>query len=189
MPLKVETSEASGVSGARLGWPLAVLVTGFALTALAGWLVYAQAVATDALRFHRLGERVSDLISSRLGNIEKSLYGARGLFAASRSVERGEWTDYTRNMENELLRGVLRVGYIERVLRPDLPAFLARTRADGAPDFQVHPPGDRDAFYLTTYLDLREDEPIPLGTDIATDEARRQAADEAMQTGPPTLTR
>jgi PAS domain S-box-containing protein len=184
-----QTDKSSTAGGFRLGWPLAVLVIGLTLTAVGGWLVYNQSEQTDALRFRRLSERVSSTIAIHLQGIEEALYGGRGLFAASRSVERAEWTSYTRNMGGYLRRGVLGFGYIERVRRPDLPAFLARVRADSAPDFQVHPAGDGAELYVVTYAEPHEQNTGALGLDLATEEQRHQAAEQAMRTNRTTLTR
>ena len=189
MPPTAQTDKSSAAGGFRLGWPLAVLVIGLTLTAVGGWLVYNQSEQTDALRFRRLSERLTGTLSARLQNIEEALYGGRGLFAASASVERAEWTSYARNMEGYFRRGVLGFGYIERVRRPDLPAFLARMRADGAPDFEVHPTSDRDELYVVTYVEPRAQNTGALGKDLADGRKRRRAAEEAMRTDRATLTR
>jgi PAS domain S-box-containing protein len=188
MPTTEEAGNPSATSGSRLTWPLVVLAAGLALTAVAGWLVHDQSKKTDALRFRRLSERVSSTIATRLESIEQALYGGRGLFVASASVERREWTSYASNMERYFRRGVLGFGYIERVRRPDLPAFLARVRADGAPGFEVHPAGDGDELYVITYVEPREQTTGALGLNIAAEEQRRRAAEEAMRTDRSTLT-
>ena len=184
-----EASKPLSVNRPPLKWPLAALAIGILATLLIGWLIQDQATRNDALRFRRLSERVSSTIAGRLESIEEALYGGRGLFAASTSVERGEWTSYARNMEAYFRRGVLAFGYIERVRRPDLPAFLARVRADGAPDFQIHPVGGGDEFFVVTYTEPVEQSRGALGLDIASEERRRAAAEEAMRTNRPTLTR
>ncbi|MDD2763604.1 MAG: CHASE domain-containing protein [Opitutaceae bacterium] len=189
MPPITEAPQPHLAGGSRLGWSLLVLVFGCTLTAVAGWLVYEQAEKTDALKFRRLSERLTGGVSTRLKNVEMALQGAQGLFAASDSVKRMEWTSYARNMEGHFRRGVLGFGYIERVRRPDLPAFLARVRADGAPDFQAHPAGDGDELYVVTYVEPREQNTGALGLDLAAEEQRRRAAEEAMRTDRPTLTR
>ena len=189
MPPTAQTDRSGSASGFRLGWPLAVLVIGLTLSAVGGWLVYNQSEQTDALRFRRLSERLTGTLSARLQNIEEALYGARGLFAASASVERADWISYAKNMEGFFQRGVLSFGYIERVRRPDLPAFLARVRADGAPDFEVHPTSDHDALYVVTYVEPSAQNTGALGKDLGTEERRREAAEEAMRTNRITLTR
>ena len=168
---------------------MAVLAIGLMLTAVGGWLVYQQSEQTDALRFRRLSERLTSTLSARLQNIEEALYGARGLFAASASVERADWASYTRNVEGYLRRGVLSFGYIERVRRPDLPAFLARVRADGAPDFEVHPASDHDELYVVAYVEPSAQNTGALGKDLGTEERRLAAAVEAVRTNRTTLTR
>jgi PAS domain S-box-containing protein len=183
------SEKPSAAVGYRLGWPLAVLMFGLTLTAVGGWLVHNQSEKTDALRFRQLSERLTGTLSARLQNVEEALYGGRGLFAASESVERAEWANYARNMEGYLRWGVLGFGYIERVRRPDLPAFLERMRADGAPDFDVHPTGGGDELYVVAYVEPRDQNLGALGKDIGAEEQRRAAAEEAMQMDRPTLTR
>ena len=189
MPPTAPTEKAGTASGFRLGWPLAVLAIGLTLTAVGGWLVYQQSEQTDALRFRRLSERLTSTLSARLQNIEEALYGARGLFAASAGVERADWASYTRNVEGYLRRGVLSFGFIERVRRPDLPAFLARMRTGGAPDFEVHPTSDRDELYVVSYVEPSAQNTGALGKDLGTEERRREAAERAMRTNRTTLTR
>ncbi|HUJ43844.1 MAG TPA: CHASE domain-containing protein [Opitutaceae bacterium] len=175
------------MSRSRLKWPLAVLAIGIVATALAGWLIQDQAKNNDALRFRRLSERVSSMIAARLESIEEALYGGRGLFAASNSVGRGEWASYTRNMESYFRRGMLAFGYIERVRRADLPAYLARVRADGAPNFAIHPEDGGEELYIVTYTEPVEQSRGALGLNVASEEQRRTAAEEAMRMNRPTL--
>jgi PAS domain S-box-containing protein len=166
---------------------LGVLLLGLMLTAVAGWLVYEQAQKTDALRFRRLSERLTGAVSTRFENIEEALHGARGLFAASESVERDEWTVFAANLKDFLRRGVPGFGYIERLHRADQAAFLIRMRAGGAPEYEIHPTGSRDEAYVVAYIEPRDQNALAPGLDLVADERGREAADEAMRTGRATL--
>jgi len=187
MPPTVEKEKPGADSGSRMAWPLVVLGLGMALTAAAGWLTYQQTDKTDAQRFRRVSERLTSAVSTQFRDIEEGLYGARGLFAASESVERGEWTAYTANLKGFLRRGVPGFGFVERVRRADQAAFLTRMRTGGAPDFEIHPGGNRDEAYAVAYIEPRDQNAAAPGLDLAADERSREAAVEAMRTGRATL--
>lgn len=187
MPPTVEKEKVDAASNPRLGWPLAVLALGLALTAAAGWLTYQQAERTDALRFRRLSERLTGAVSTRFENIEEAMQGARGLFAASESVERDEWAIFAANVQGFLRRGVSGFGYIERLHPADQAAFLTRMRTGGAPQFEIHPGGSRAETYAIAYIEPRDQNAPALGLDIAADDRARAAADEAMVTDRATL--
>ena len=180
MPPTADKPNPRPARESRLAWPVAVLVIGLLLTAAAGWVVRKQGNETDAVHFRRLSEEVSSTVSTRLENIENALLGAQGLFAASESVERREWAVYARAMAPSLHRGVLGFGYAERVRRADLPAFLTRMHVDGAPDFAIHPASGGDELYPIAYIEPIEQNAAALGLDLATEEARREAAEKAM---------
>jgi CHASE1-domain containing sensor protein len=166
-----------------------VLVIGLLLTAVAGWLVHEQGKATDAVRFQRLCEVVRSTVSERLERIEEALHAAQGLFAASESVRRGEWAVFARSMEPSLRRGVLGFGYAERVRRADLPSYLARMHIGGAPEFEVHPASSGDDLYPVTYIEPTGQNAAALGLDLATEEKRRETAEQAMLEDRPVLSR
>jgi len=118
MPLTADKPNPRTARESRLAWPVLVLVIGLLLTAVAGWLVHEQGKGSDAVRFQRLSEVVRSTVSERLERIEEALHcGAGAWFAASQSVERGEWAVFARSMEPSLRRGVLGFGYAERVHR------------------------------------------------------------------------
>ena len=189
MPLTADKPNPRTARASRLAWPVLVLVIGLLLTAVAGWLVHEQGKGTDAVRFQRLSELVRSTVSERLENIEEALHGAQGLFAASESVERGEWAVYARTMEPSLRRGVLGFGYAERVHRADLPAYLARMHIGGAPEFEVHPASSGEELYPVTYIEPIGQNSVALGLDLATEERRREAAEQAMVADQPVLSR
>jgi PAS domain S-box-containing protein len=166
-----------------------VLVIGLLLTAVAGWLVHEQGKGTDAVRFQRLSEVVRSTVSERLERIEEALHAAQGLFAASQSVERGEWAVFARSMQPSLRRGVLGFGYAERVRRADLSSYLNRMHIGGAPEFEVRPASNRDELYPITYIEPIGQNAAALGLDLATEEKRREAAEQSMLEDRPVLSR
>ncbi len=189
MPLTADKPNPRTARESRLAWPVLVLVIGLLLTAVAGWLVHEQGKGSDAVRFQRLSEVVRSTVSERLERIEEALHAAQGLFAASQSVERGEWAVFARSMEPSLRRGVLGFGYAERVHRADLPSYLTRMRIDGAPEFEVHPASSGDELYPVNFVEPIGRNAAALGLDLATEEKRREAAEQSMLEDRPVLSR
>jgi len=111
-----------------------------------------------------------------------------GLFQASEAVTRKEFRSYVQDINlQEEYAGTLGFGFIQRVPRADLDAFIAAERADDAPDFSVRTSGDPPELYIRKFI-----EPLPanreaLGMDLASDPVRCSAAERAMLTGEPTL--
>jgi diguanylate cyclase (GGDEF)-like protein/PAS domain S-box-containing protein len=99
------------------------------------WSTHRWMVETD----HR--DRTAQLganLTSRLEQFHIALDMARGLFQASKSVERDEWRAFVSGHEAfERLPGRRVFGFAERVATDGLEEFLARARADGQPDFEI----------------------------------------------------
>jgi len=139
-------------------------------------------------RFDRLADRLGDEVQRRINQPLYGLKGARGVFAASNTVERLEFRAYvdSRDLRREF-PGVLGFGFIQRVMRADLPAFIAAERADAAPDFTVVTSGDAPDLYIIKFLDPLESNRESWGFDAGSEPLRRMAIERAVHTGEPTL--
>ncbi len=153
-------------------------------------LVARQAERDARMRFDALSSRVQATILRKLNLFSYGLHGTRGVFAASKSVERDEFRAYaqSRDIANEF-RGASGFGYIERVDRADLASFVERTRADGAPWFAVRDAGDGDWLGVVKFLEPAEIAGPLLGRDLLAEPAWREAAERAMVTGRMSSTR
>ncbi len=141
------------------------------------------------LRFDRLADELVTEVARRTNLPVYGMKGARGVYAASKSVERDEFKSYTdsRDLRKEF-PGVLGFGFIERVARENLASYIEEVRADGAPGFAVNTQGTDPTLYITRYI-------YPLGTnqaaegfDAGSEPVRREAIEHAIITGDPTLT-
>jgi len=173
----------------ELRWPLVVFCLGILFTMLVAWMVSARVGKAEALRFQRAGEAVATELAARMNVVEEALHGGRGLYDASDSVERAEWRAFAADTERFLKGGVYGFGYVERVRAEALPAFLMRMRADGAPEFRLHPEGPGPDHYIVTYLEPAESNWEVLGLDIAHDLGCRTTAEEAARLGTARLSR
>ena len=166
------------------------LLVGLGLTSL-GVYQARQYYETEArLRFERLAERLSNEVQRRMNQPVYGLKGARGVYAASKSVERLEFRAYvaSRDLPAEF-PGALGFGFIQRVPRADLEKFIAVERADNAPDFTVATSGDAPDLYVTKFLDPLEPNREDWGFDAGSDSVRRESIERAVRTGEPTLTK
>jgi len=169
------------------------------------WIVLALCLAATAVgvihsrsllekrrrsRFDAHVEKVEQAIRDQMGSYEQLLKGAGGLFAASQSVERQEWTAYVGSLSiRELYSAIQVFGFIANVPHAELPAFVASNRLAGVNDFDVFPAGSPAQHYVVQYVEPREGNATTVGFDIAVDPASRRAAEEACDAGNAALTR
>ena len=165
------------------------LVGGLILTSLVTYQVWRHYRTEAELRFERLTERLSLEVKRRMDLPVYGLKGARGVFAASQSVERLEFRAYvdSRNLAAEF-PGILGFGFIQRVQRTELEAFIAAERADAAPDFAVTGTGDAPDLYVAKFLDPLSVNRPAWGYDTGSDPVRRASIESAVRSGEPTLT-
>jgi CHASE1-domain containing sensor protein len=126
--------------------------------------------------------RVSDALFSRLSVYANVLYGARGLFYASDSVSRSEWSAYSRSLNlRSLYPGVLGVGFA--LLVPDwrLAQHEGNVRAEGYPGYNVRPQSPSRSLYSpVVFLEPHDSENAhELGNDLLADPVRRVAMERA----------
>jgi len=139
-------------------------------------------------RFDRLAERLGRELERRANLPVYGLMGARGVYASSKSVERLEFRAYVES--RDLVRefpGVLGFGFIQRVPRAELGAFIAAERADDAPDFNVRTSDDAPDLYVAKFLDPLSVNRAAWGFDAGSDPVRREAILRAIRTGKPAI--
>lgn len=138
------------------------------------------------LRTHEL----SGNIAERLQSYHQVLRGGVGLFAASNEVNREEWRRYVGQLN--LARnfpGILALGVSRVVPHDRKAAFVRAIRAEGFPDFDIFPPGDRDSYSPVTFVEPFSDRNRrAFGYDNYSDDSRRQAQDRARDSGETVIT-
>jgi PAS domain S-box-containing protein len=175
------------IRGRALPW--LVLLAGLALSYSIWVSVRAERSLQESARFERLRERVLDGIQARLAAAEQALYGAQALVEATETLTEAEWAHYVQTMEQFLDRGVVGIGLAQRVPRADLDRFEAGLRAQGRPEFTAERAGNNPELFLVTHLAPKARNAPALGKDIGSGVTRRAAAEMAMRTGRPIITR
>lgn len=172
------------------------LAVGFGLTGLGVLWIHGLVQGQARERFDLLVERVRTDVQERLNAPLLGLRGAAGVYAASETVNRTEFRAYVQF--SELARdfsGVRGFGFLARVMRPDLEAFVAAQRADGAQAFVVTVPESTTGaqappdLYVVKYLEPLAGNEAAVGLDLAADPARREAIERAVVSRQPALSK
>jgi PAS domain S-box-containing protein len=179
---------------------LMLLVLPLGLTFYA-WQFFADSAARQAqARFETLTRESEQAMQARLASYASAARSGAGVFQSSQHVSRAEWRRFAETMRlRDDYPGMMGLGWIERVPAAQKDRFLARVRADAAPDFRIHPQGEGEGegegesdgpqLDVVTYMEPEVASGDTLGLDISRDARRRAAAERAAATGLPTLTR
>lgn len=169
---------------------LATLALGLTITLAIGHRTQTREQEIAQIRFDRATQRIVAEGRRRLELAVYGLKGARGAYAASKSVERPEFRSYvaSRDLRQEF-PGVLGFGFIQRVFRDDLPSFIAAERADEAADFNVRTLGDAPDLFVIKFIEPLAPNRAAWGYDAGSEPHQRAAIEQAIRTGEPTLTR
>ncbi|WP_395703913.1 PAS-domain containing protein [Aquabacterium sp.] len=162
---------------------------GLLLTVLALGYVKATIDQDSQQRFDRHADRLQAEIERRFRQPLAGLKGARALYAAAHPISREQFRAYveSRNLQQDF-PGVRGFGFIEPVLRADLPRFEAAARAEGLSDFQVRSSSGANQLYVIKYIEPLQPNFAALGFDLGSEPVRLEAVQRAVDTGEPALT-
>ncbi|WP_278379040.1 MULTISPECIES: hybrid sensor histidine kinase/response regulator [Stutzerimonas] len=141
-------------------------------------------------QFQMLGEKVTEAIRKRLRDHEQILLGGAGLFDAVENVSREQWRTYVeRLLLPDRYPGIQGVGFSQAIPQAERDAHVAHMRAQGYPDYDIHPPGQRELYTSIVYLEpfLRRNL-AAFGYDMYSEPTRRRAMQRAAQLGETSIT-
>ena len=172
------------------GLPAVLFVLGSALAVATGIWRHQDTEAQARAAFERGVDRVSDDVLRRMRQPIAALKGASGLFAANATVGRQLFRDYVASHDLQAdFPGVRGFGFIQRVQRSALDAFIAAQHADDAPQFALHQIDDqgRDDLYVVKFIEPMATNRSAVGLDMGSERIRREAAERAVASGEATL--
>lgn len=168
---------------------IVVLAIGLSLTGLALHSVNERTQAMAQAEFNRLTERILVSARRRVDLARYVLNSIRGLFASSHSVERAEFRRFLSRQDLDAgYPGLRCVGFIERVPRDELDAFITTTRGDDAPNFVVNTSGDAPDLLVAKFVEPAQENADILGEDMGVMPDRRAAIERAVRTGGTAMT-
>jgi PAS domain S-box-containing protein len=122
--------------------------------------------------------------------MRKAFWAAQVFFAGSEEVSRDEWRRYSEWVDIEKnYPGMNGIGHIVPVAKKDLPNFIRAQRADGLPEFDVHPEKETDEKFIIAYVEPYEKNRQAVGLNIAFEKNRYEAATLARDSGRAAITR
>ena len=170
-----------------------VLLIALLLTLLAWHYVRQNVEAQTRVRFDETVRATQEAIERRTKAYLDAMFGARGLFYASRAVDREEWSDYVEGIEpGSRFEGLQALSYAGRVTPGEREAFARRARDEGLPEMRpdLTPGGERAAYFPLTYTGpLDEANQSRLNYDLYAEPEHRAAMDLARDTGSPRATK
>lgn len=124
---------------------------------------------------------IKSAIERRLKYYITTLKAGKGLFIVKDSVTRAEWKTFVNTLELQKdYPGVQGIGFAALISNEKLPELERAIRAEGFPDFNVRPEGERDNYSPIVYLepfDWRNRRAF--GYDMYSDSVRRKAMKRA----------
>jgi len=170
---------------------LAVFLLGLNVAAASGWWFNGQITRDAKASFQHNAERTVTEVTQRFKLTLRGLNSVRALYATQPTVTRAEFRAFiaARNLESEF-PGVRGFGFIERVAKTNLAAFVAREQADGAPQFAIRQLADKahDDLYVIKLIEPARNNVGAQGLDVGSEALRRAAAERAVTTGAPSVT-
>jgi serine phosphatase RsbU (regulator of sigma subunit)/CHASE1-domain containing sensor protein/anti-sigma regulatory factor (Ser/Thr protein kinase) len=177
----------------RGGAAYGVLLISLLLTALASSYVRQNVEVQNRLRFDETAQATQEVIERRTKAYLDAMFGARGLFYASQSVAREEWSNYVEGIEpGSRFEGLQALGFAEYVTPEERVAFVRKAREEGLSELRpdLDPGRERSAYFPVTYVGpLSEANKNMLNYDFYADPAHRAAMDQARDAGEPRATK
>lgn len=136
-------------------------------------------------RFVGQAERATARIKNRMRAYEQVLRGGVALFAAFDTVTRDNWRDYVAGLDLDAgYPGIQGVGFSQAIRPADLAAHVAQIRAEGFPEYEIRPAGERDEYTAIVFLEpFDERNRQAFGFDMFSEQTRRTAMERARDTG------
>jgi signal transduction histidine kinase len=170
-----------------------VLLISLLLAGLAWYYVRQTVEAQDRVRFDETIQATQAAVDRRTDAYLDALFGGRGVFLASRAVEREEWESYVEGIETKSrLAAAQALGFARYVRPEEREAFARKARREGLPDMRpdLDPGGERSAYFPLALVAPTDEANLTLiNQDAYTEQAHRVAMDRARDTGSPQATR
>lgn len=140
--------------------------------------------------FSASSESLTSAIERRLEVNADLLKGAKGLFNASKLVERSEWGKYVESLNLHVnYPAILGLGFGKIVSNKEKQSFIETNRNDGFSTFDLTPSGDRETYVPVYYIEpFNNTNKNALGFDMFYESNRRDAMVIARDSGDVSMT-
>jgi serine phosphatase RsbU (regulator of sigma subunit)/CHASE1-domain containing sensor protein/anti-sigma regulatory factor (Ser/Thr protein kinase) len=170
-----------------------VLLIALLLTVIAWYYVRQTVEVQNRARFEDSAQATQEALERRTKAYLDAMFGARGLYYASNSVTRKDWSDYVKGIEPAgRFEGLQAVGYAQRVDPEQRESFMRRTQDEGLPEMRpdLNAGGERSMYFpLTRTGPLGEANQSMLNYDFYAEGVHRETMDLARDSGEPRATK
>jgi signal transduction histidine kinase/ActR/RegA family two-component response regulator len=168
--------------------PYLILLLGFCFTLLVYYYFSQLTLGQDNISFHRSVQEIQNQLDLRIATSTTLLRSGTGLFAASDSVEAHEFESFVKQIElDKNYPGILGIGYSRRFSSDEKAQVIEEMKRQGIADFKIWPDNPRSEYNAILYLQpMNNFNKVAIGYDMATEEVRRRAMEEARDSGHPT---
>jgi len=167
----------------RLGklLPWLVLAVGFAATYFLQQAAFNAARQTQQDNFAYQVREITLRIEQRLAAYEQVLRGVKGLYIASKSVERNAFHDFVASLRLEnRFPGIQGVGFSLIIPPQEKARHIEAIRKEGFSNYTLHPEGERDLYTSVIFLEPFTDRNLrAFGYDMYSEAVRRAAMEKA----------
>jgi PAS domain S-box-containing protein len=170
----------------RKTWPAWTLLCIGLLATLGTSLQVRRDLEQDgASHFDFVCNQLTQQVKERLGAYALILQGGAGLFAGASAVDRRGWRAYVERLRAQRsVPGVQGIGFAQLIPAAGLAGHVARIRAEGFPEYNVRPAGERAVYTSIIYLEpFLERNLRAFGFDMYSEPVRRAAMERARDTG------
>ena len=168
-----------------------VLALAVLLSCWFGYASWRQAKATAHAQFEARSDAIATAILTRMQAYEDLVRGAAGVFESRPQMTQTEFMEYARKLQIPRRHtGVHGLGFARRVPASTLEAYLQQQQETHGTHFRLHPASTADEYMVIDllYPDTPGMQPI-LGTDVSAEPVRRQALEQARDSGELTAAR
>jgi serine phosphatase RsbU (regulator of sigma subunit)/CHASE1-domain containing sensor protein/anti-sigma regulatory factor (Ser/Thr protein kinase) len=170
-----------------------VLLIALLLSVVAWYYVRQTVEVQNRARFEESKTATQEALERRTKAYLDAMFGARGLFYASDTVTRKDWSDYVEGIEPaRRFEGLQALGFAQRVDPGQRESFIRKARDAGLPGMRpdLNPGGERSAYFPLTYIGpLNEANDTMLDYDFYAEGVHREAMNLARDSGKPHATR
>jgi len=175
----------------RFVLPYLILLLGFCFTLLVFYYFSQLTLEQDRTNFQRSVQEIKDQLNLRIATSIALLRSGTGLFAASDSVEAAEFDRFVQQIElDKNYPGILGIGFSRRFSPEEKPQVMSYMKQQGFADFKIWPDdavNPRSEYNAILYLQpANVFNKVAIGYDMATEETRRKAMEQARDSGVPT---
>jgi diguanylate cyclase (GGDEF)-like protein/PAS domain S-box-containing protein len=158
-----------------------VLLLGLAGSGVASYWMKLNIDAREYQQFVSHCQEIKLKIAARLEAHEQTVLSGAVTFDASQEVTRQEWHTYVKRLLlNKHFGGIQGLGFAPWIPATSLAAHQSSIRAEGFPDYKVHPEGEREAYAPVIFIEPFTNRNLrAFGYDMYSEPVRRAAMDRA----------